>query len=54
MNRKRIIGILWVLAGLVLLSFAYRDEPRDVALLVLGVTAVALGAALVRRSRRTR
>ena len=51
MSRKRFIGILWVLSGLVLLGFAYREEPRDVMLLVLGVAAVALGAALVHHAR---
>lgn len=53
MNRTRIIGILWVLAGVVLLGVAFREEPRDIAPLVLGVVAVALGAALVRRARRS-
>jgi hypothetical protein len=51
MNRKRLIGLLWVLAGLILLGFAYREEPRDIVPLVLGVIAVAGGAALVRRAR---
>ena len=53
MNRKRIIGILWVIAGVILLGAAFREEPRDLAPLVLGVVAVAVGAALVRRARHS-
>jgi uncharacterized membrane protein HdeD (DUF308 family) len=53
MNRKRIIGILWVIAGVILLGAAFREEPRDIAPLVLGVVAVAVGAALVRRARHS-
>ena len=53
MKRKRIIGLLWVVAGLILLGAAFRVEPRDIAPLVLGVVAVAVGAALVRRARHS-
>ena len=53
MKRKRIIGLLWVVAGLILLGIAFRKQPRDIAPLVLGVVAVALGAALVRRARHS-
>jgi uncharacterized membrane protein HdeD (DUF308 family) len=48
----RFIGIVWVLAGLVLLLLAFRGEERDTPFMVIGVVSVALGAALVRRSGR--
>lgn len=48
----RFIGIFWVLAGLVLLLLAFRGDERDTPFLVMGIVAVAVGAALVRRSSR--
>lgn len=54
MKSSRLVGILWLLAGLVLLWLAYGREPRSTAHLVLGVIFVALGAAIVRRSGRIR
>lgn len=50
---SRLIGILWVVAGAVLIVLAFRKEERETSLLVLGVTFVALGGAIVRRSRRS-
>jgi uncharacterized membrane protein len=52
MISSRVIGILWALAGLVLLLITFGREPRSTPLLVAGVVFVALGAALIRRSSR--
>jgi hypothetical protein len=50
-NIRRLTGILWVVAGLVLLFAAFRDAPRNNAYLLLGVLCTILGAARLRRSR---
>lgn len=52
-QRTRLVGVLWVLAGLVLLLAAFRTEPASTPYLVIGVGFVALGAALIRRSKRS-
>lgn len=54
MNRKRLIGILWVLGGLALLIFGFRREPQETVPVLLGAFFVAVGAALIRRSTRRR
>ena len=52
MISSRVIGILWVLAGLVVFLLTFGREPRSTPLLVVGVIFVALGAAMIRRSGR--
>ncbi len=50
----RALGILWVVAGFISLSLAYIRQPMERPLLVLGVIIVAIGAAMIRRSSRSR
>jgi len=50
----RTIGILWVVAGFASLFLAYGREPHNNALLVVGMIIVAVGAAMIRRSVRSK
>ena len=47
-------GILLVCAGFVFLLIAFNGVPRNNAYLALGVVFVMIGAARLRRARRTR
>lgn len=48
-----LVGTLWVISGFVFLVITFGSSPRNTVHLVLGVLFVAVGAAILRRSRQS-